>query len=124
TPRRYARTLAVDGALGVVTVSPGAGDFLVAEIRFPKVQALPAVIARIRRVFDLTADPALIGAHLSQDPSLAPPHAAKPGLRAPGAWAGFELAVRPILGQQITVTAARALAAKLTEAYGSRIDDP
>ena len=124
TPRRYARTLSVDGAVGVVTVSPGAGDFLVAEIRFPSVRALPAVIARIRRVFDLTADPGLIGAHLSQDPALAPLIAARPGLRAPGAWDGFELAVRAILGQQITVTAARGLAAKLVEAYGARIDDP
>ena len=124
SPRRYARTLAVDGALGVLTVSPGDGDFLVAEIRFPKVQALPAVIARVRRVFDLTADPGLIGAHLSQDPALAPLVAARPGLRAPGAWDGFELAVRAILGQQITVTAARGLAAKLVEAYGARIDDP
>jgi AraC family transcriptional regulator, regulatory protein of adaptative response / DNA-3-methyladenine glycosylase II len=124
SPRRYARTLAVDGACGVVVVTPGDGDYLVAEIRFPKVQALPAVIARIRRVFDLTADPALIGAHLSQDPTLAPLVAARPGLRAPGAWDGFELAVRAILGQQITVTAARNLAAKLVEAYGEPIDDP
>jgi AraC family transcriptional regulator of adaptative response / DNA-3-methyladenine glycosylase II len=124
TPTRYARTLAVDGAVGVVTVSPGGGDFLVAEIRFPKVQALPAVIARIRRVFDLTADPGLIGAHLSQDAALGPLVAARPGLRAPGAWDGFELAVRAILGQQITVTAARGLAAKLVEAYGARLDDP
>ncbi|MDB5452070.1 MAG: transcriptional regulator, AraC family [Caulobacteraceae bacterium] len=124
TPKRYARTLAVDGARGVVIVTPGAGDFLVAEIRFPKVQALPAVIARIRRVFDLTADPALIGDHLSQDPALAPLVAARPGLRAPGAWDGFELAVRAILGQQITVVAARNLAAKLVAAYGEPIDDP
>jgi len=124
TPKRYARTLTVDGAVGLVTVSRGAGDFLVAEIRFPKVQALPAVIARIRRVFDLTADPALIGAHLSQDSALAPLVAARPGLRAPGAWDGFELAVRAILGQQITVTAARGLAAKLVAAYGAQVDDP
>ena len=123
-PRRYARTLAMGEALGVVGLSPGGGDFLVAEIRFPQVQALPAVIARIRRVFDLTADPGLIGAHLSQDPALAPLVAARPGLRAPGAWDGFELAVRAILGQQITVAAARGLAAKLVEAYGARLEDP
>src|SRR5258705_3564703 len=60
SPRRYARTLSVEGALGIVTVSPGAGDFLVAEIRFPKVQALPSVIARLRRGLDLTADTGLI----------------------------------------------------------------
>jgi len=87
-------------------------------------KALPAVIARIRRVFDLAADPGLIGAHLSQDPALAPLVAARPGLRAPGAWDGFELAVRAILGQQITVSAARNLAAKLVAAYGEPIDDP
>lgn len=122
--RRYARTLSVDGASGVIVVTPGDGDFLVAEIRFPKLKALPAVIARIRRVFDLTADPHLIGAHLSQDPSLAPLVAARPGLRAPGAWDGFEMAVRAILGQQITVTAARNLAAKLVETYGEPTLDP
>ena len=122
--RRYARTLSVDGAQGVVVVTPGDGDFLLAEIHFPKLKALPAVIARIRRVFDLTADPALIGAHLSQDPALAPLVAARPGLRAPGAWDGFEMAVRAILGQQITVTAARGLAAKLVETYGEATHDP
>ncbi|MDB5476122.1 MAG: transcriptional regulator, AraC family [Phenylobacterium sp.] len=122
--KRYARTLSVDGATGVVVVTPGDGDFLVAEIRFPKLKALPAVIARIRRVFDLTADPTLIGAHLSQDPRLAPLVAARPGLRAPGAWDGFEMAVRAILGQQITVTAAVNLAAKLVATYGQPIDDP
>lgn len=121
--KRYARTLSVDGAIGVVVVRPGEGDFLVAEIRFPKLKALPAVIARIRRVFDLTADPSLIGAHLSQDPRLAPLVAARPGLRAPGAWDGFEMAVRAILGQQITVTAAVNLAAKLAAAYGEPVDD-
>jgi AraC family transcriptional regulator of adaptative response / DNA-3-methyladenine glycosylase II len=121
---RYARTLAVDGAQGLVIVRPGGGDALEAEIRFPKLKALPAVIARIRRVFDLSADPELIGAHLSQDPALAPLVAARPGLRAPGAWDGFELAVRAVLGQQITVTAARNLAARLAEAFGEAVEDP
>src|SRR5207302_8997617 len=121
SPRRYARTLSVDGALGVITVSPGAGDFLVAEIRFPKVQALPAVIARIRRVFDLTADRALLGDHLSRDPLLAPLVARRPGLRAPGGWDGFELAVRAILGQQISVAAARKLAGQLVVLHGKPV---
>jgi len=122
--RRYARTLAVDGARGLVTVEPGAGDFLRITARLPNLQALPAVIARVRRVFDLAADPGVIGAHLSEDPRLAPLIAARPGLRAPGAWDGFELAVRAVLGQQITVGAARNLAGKLTEAFGERLDDP
>ncbi|MDB5453433.1 MAG: transcriptional regulator, AraC family [Caulobacteraceae bacterium] len=124
TSDRYARTLCVDGAAGLVVVRPGNGDFLVADIRLPRLQALPAVIARIRRLFDLSADPGLIGAHLSQDPDLAPLVAARPGLRAPGAWDGFELAVRAILGQQITVQAAINLAAKLTATYGEAISAP
>lgn len=122
--RRYARTLQIDGARGVVIVTPRDDGALQAEIHFSKLPALPAVIARIRRVFDLSADPTLIGAHLSLDPALAPLVAARPGLRAPGAWDGFELAVRAILGQQITVSAARGLAAKLVEKYGRPIDDP
>jgi AraC family transcriptional regulator of adaptative response / DNA-3-methyladenine glycosylase II len=122
--RSYARTLQVDGARGVVVVRPAEGDALEAEIRFPRLEALPAVIARIRRVFDLSADPALIGAHLSQDPALAPLVAARPGLRAPGAWDGFELAVRAVLGQQISVAAARNLAARLVQAHGEPIGDP
>lgn len=123
-PGRYARTFEVDAAAGSVVVRPGSGDFLIAEIRLPKLQALPSVIARIRRLFDLSADPTLIGAHLSQDPHLAPLIAAKPGLRAPGAWDGFELAVKAILGQQITVTAARGLGARLTAAFGGLVAAP
>lgn len=122
--KRYARTLLVDGMAGVVVVSPRTDDALNVTIRFPHLRVLPAVIARVRRVFDLAADPTLIGAHLSQDPVLAPLVAARPGLRAPGAWDGFELAVRAILGQQVTIAAARALAGKIVERWGQRIDHP
>jgi AraC family transcriptional regulator of adaptative response / DNA-3-methyladenine glycosylase II len=99
-------------------VEPTDGDRLDVTIRFPKISALPAIIARIRRVFDLAADPAAISAHLSKDPVLAPMVAARPGLRVPGAWDGFEIAIRAILGQQITVVAARNLAGKLVARYG------
>ena len=60
----------------------------------------------------------MIGAHLSEDPRLAPLVAARPGLRVPGAWDGFELAVRAVLGQQITVAARATLAGRLVAAYG------
>jgi AraC family transcriptional regulator of adaptative response / DNA-3-methyladenine glycosylase II len=73
------------------------------------------VIARVRRVFDLSADPTLIGATSARTRRSRPWWPARPGLRAAGAWDGFELAVRAILGQQITVGAARGLAAKLVE---------
>jgi AraC family transcriptional regulator of adaptative response / DNA-3-methyladenine glycosylase II len=121
--RRYARTLQIDGDRGFVVVEPGEGDFLVAQVRFPRVQALPAVIARVRRVFDLSADPAQIGRHLSQDAALAPLVEARPGLRSPGAWDGFEMAVRAIMGQQITVVQARALLTRLTDLYGEPLED-
>jgi AraC family transcriptional regulator of adaptative response / DNA-3-methyladenine glycosylase II len=85
------------------------------------VRALPAIVTRIRRVFDLGADVATIGAHLAQDPLLAPLIAERPGLRAPGGWDGFELAVRAVLGQQITVAAARRLAGQLVRLCGTPV---
>jgi AraC family transcriptional regulator of adaptative response / DNA-3-methyladenine glycosylase II len=119
TDRRYARTIEIDGAQGSIAVEAGAGAWLTATIRCPQVKALPVIIARIRRVFDLAADPVAIGQHLSEDPALARLVAARPGLRVPGAWDGFELAVRAVLGQQITVVAASKLAGKLVQAHGT-----
>jgi AraC family transcriptional regulator, regulatory protein of adaptative response / DNA-3-methyladenine glycosylase II len=122
TPVRYARTLELEGLQGTVAVEQGAGNALRATVRFPKLSALPAIIARLRRVFDLGADPAAIAAHLAKDPTLAPLVKARPGLRVPGAWDGFELAIRAVLGQQITVTAAARLAGRLVAAHGARLD--
>jgi len=120
---RYARTIAISGEHGVLIVDPVKGNCLRATVRFPNLRCLPAIIARVRRVFDLAADPVAIGAHLSQDPILAPLVAARPGLRVPGAWDGFELAIRAILGQQITVPAATRLARNLVSLHGARIAD-
>jgi AraC family transcriptional regulator of adaptative response / DNA-3-methyladenine glycosylase II len=117
----YARTINLAGAQGVVAVRPGPRNALEATIHFPRLSALPTIIARLRRVFDLAADPLTIGAHLSADPALKALVAARPGLRVPGAWDGVELAVRAVLGQQITVTAAINLAGKLVSLYGERL---
>lgn len=114
----YARSVRLDGVQGTVAVRPADGPALLATVRFPKLSALPAIIARLRRVFDLGADPVAITAHLAQDPVLAPLVLARPGLRVPGAWDGFELAIRAVLGQQITVTAAVRLAGRLVAAHG------
>jgi AraC family transcriptional regulator of adaptative response / DNA-3-methyladenine glycosylase II len=121
---RYARTISIGNERGVLVVEPAERNCLRVTVRIRNLRNLPAIIARVRRVFDLAADPVAIGAHLSQDPVLAPLVAARPGLRVPGAWDGFELAVRAILGQQITVAAATGLAGKLVAAYGDRIADP
>jgi AraC family transcriptional regulator of adaptative response / DNA-3-methyladenine glycosylase II len=118
----YARVIDLAGVLGTVRVSQIKGqNALTAHIQFPKLSALPLIIARLRRVFDLSADPQTINDHLSRDPALAPFIAARPGLRAPGGWDGFEVAVRAILGQRITVGDAIVLAGKLVADYGEPV---
>ena len=120
----YSRTIQLGGVQGIISVRPGEGHALRATIRFPKLSALPAIIARLRRVFDLAADPVAIAAHLVRDPTLAPLVAARPGLRAPGAWDGFELAVRVVLEQRGAVLAASRLAGRLVAAHGEPLTEP
>jgi AraC family transcriptional regulator of adaptative response / DNA-3-methyladenine glycosylase II len=114
----YRRSIAIGAISGVISVAPAAKNRIDVQVRFPDMAVLPQIIARVRRVFDLAADPDTIGAHLAADPILAPLVAARPGLRVPGAWDGFELAVRAIFGQQITVPAATKLLGKLVQAFG------
>ena len=120
----YRRTIHLDGVQGTVSIRAAGGNALRATIRFPKLSALPVIIARLRRVFDLAADPLPISAHLATDPALAPLVATRPGLRVPGAWDGFELAIRAVLGQQITVSAAVRLAGRLVAAHGEPMKEP
>ena len=77
----------------------------------------------VRRVFDLDHDPAALAAAVGRDPLLGPRVARAPGIRVPGAWSGFELAVRAILGQQVSVAGARRTAAKLVHALGEPATD-
>jgi len=103
----YRRTVCEGAAFGIVAVGHDpARHSLIVTVTFPSVRALPAILTRVRRVFDVGADIETIGAHLSRDPLLAPLVASRPGLRAPGGWDGFELAVRAVLGQQVAVAAA------------------
>ncbi len=118
----YARTISLDGLQGTVAVQPARGNALLATVRFPRLQALPTIIARLRRVFDLASDPLAIGAQLADDPVLGCLIRGRPGLRVPGAWDGFELAMRAVLGQQITVGAAVRLAGRLVAAYGEAME--
>ncbi|HEY2027669.1 MAG TPA: Ada metal-binding domain-containing protein [Myxococcales bacterium] len=91
------------------------------EVRVPPVLAPQAlqIAARVTRVFDLRADPRAIERHLAKDELLKP--FLRPGLRVPGAWDPFEMAVRAILGQQITVAAARKLANRIVFDYGETL---
>jgi AraC family transcriptional regulator, regulatory protein of adaptative response / DNA-3-methyladenine glycosylase II len=114
----YRRTIEVGGRHGVIAVTPEAQEAVRVVVQLPELTALPAIVARVRRLFDLAADPRAIAAHLSEDATLAPLVRARPGLRVPGAWDGFELAVRAVLGQQVSVAAAVGLAGRLVAAYG------
>jgi AraC family transcriptional regulator of adaptative response / DNA-3-methyladenine glycosylase II len=123
TAGRYHRSIALDGAQGTVSVEPdGRGRGLRVTIRFPRIQSIAAIVGRVRRVFDLSTDPSAIGEHLASDPLLAPLVTRRPGLRVPGAWDGFEVGIRAVLGQQITVVAAAKLAARLVAAFGDPLD--
>ncbi len=115
----YLRTVEIDDLVGSVRiVHLPRKESLAVTIRFPDVRSLPVIVTRVRRLFDLGADIGTIEAHLSRDPLLAPLVARHPGLRAPGGWDGFELAVRAILGQQVSIAAARRLAGQLVARHG------
>lgn len=119
---RYLRTVDIDGLTGSIEVAhQPRRQSLGVTIHFPNVKSLPAIIARVRRLFDVGADIETIDAHLSSDPLLAPLVAQRPGLRAPGGWDGFETAVRAVLGQQISVAAARRLAGQLVALHGKKL---
>jgi AraC family transcriptional regulator of adaptative response / DNA-3-methyladenine glycosylase II len=122
TDDAYARIITLGGHHGTAVVSPGAPGSLTARIDFPVLRFLPQIVARLRRIFDLAADPDPIDAVLAGDPGLAPLVAERPGLRVPGAWDGFELAVRVILGQQVSVAAGGRLAGKLVRLFGTPVE--
>jgi len=118
----YFRTIEIEGAAGTLAIAnQPERNRLRATIRFPRLAALPRIIARVRQMFDLDADPEAISQALARDPRLASLVADRPGLRVPGAWDGFELAVRAILGQQITVGAATRLAGIIAERWGEPV---
>jgi AraC family transcriptional regulator of adaptative response / DNA-3-methyladenine glycosylase II len=114
----YTRSISYGDEHGIIAVAPGRPRELALRVHFPRLAALPAIVSRVRRLFDVESDPVVISTHLSADPLLRPLVLARPGLRVAGAWSGFELAVRAILGQQITVIAARQLAGRLVSRFG------
>jgi len=121
----YRRTISLHGGDGYLEVSLDAEhDALVARIEFGDPQLLFFIVERVRAMFDLNADWATIVRTLKPDPSLAPAMEADPGLRLPGSWNGFELTIRAILGQQVTVKGATALAGRLAARFGMSFAGP
>jgi len=116
---RYLRTVAVGKHRGWIAVEPSTKKHtLRVELSASLVPALLPALARVKRLFDLAAEPRQIAAHLG------PVAAARPGIRVPGAIDGFELAARAILGQQISVRAATTLAGRFAAAFGEPIETP
>ena len=121
----YRRTISLNGGDGYFEVSLDAEhDALVARIEFGDPQLLFFIVERVRAMFDLNADWATIVRTLKPDPSLAPAMDTDPGLRVPGSWNGFELTIRAILGQQVTVKGATALAGRLAARFGKPFAGP
>lgn len=118
----YSRTISLQGQSGSLAASMNqSGSALEVRIFFPEPRWLFLIVERIRRMFDLGADPREISACLAHDPLLTARIEAKPGLRVPGCWDGFELAVRAILGQQVSVKGATTLAGRLVQRFGTRV---
>jgi len=120
----YRRSFFAAGSPGWLSVAPIAGQSALSlRVHHAKPSALGDIVARVRRMFDVDADPLAINAHLRRSALLKPLVRRWPGQRLPNAWDGFELAVRAILGQQVSVAAARTLAARIADRYGTRFEE-
>ena len=122
--RSYQRVFGTADAPGWLRISPWPGEQHALQLELHNVapSQMLGVVTRIRRMFDLDADPLAIARTLSLSPLLAPVIERYPGLRLPGGWDGFEVAVRAVLGQQVSVAAARTLASRIVQRYGIAIE--
>jgi AraC family transcriptional regulator, regulatory protein of adaptative response / DNA-3-methyladenine glycosylase II len=117
----YRRTVVVDGDPGVIEVTRGGDDHLRLRARLRDEGGLSHAARRVRLIMGLDADVASARAHLARDPTLRPLVTGRPGMRVPGTWDAFEIGVRAITGQQVTVAGASTLAGRLVERHGERL---
>lgn len=124
--RTYRRTLRLPGGAGIAEVgeAPGAGGWLECRLHLADLRDLTTATQRIRRLFDLDADPYAVVERLGADPALAPLVARRPGLRAPGAVDPHELAVRAVLDGPVSPAEGRGLGEALLAAYGEPLETP
>jgi DNA-3-methyladenine glycosylase II len=119
----YRRAIEWQGDDGTVDVRPHESRHrLVVHVDGAAARHAGALAAPLARMFDLHADPREIARCLGADPMLAPLVASAPGLRVPGAWSGFELVVRTIVGQQVSVKGASTIMSRIVQRAGRRID--
>ena len=117
----YRRSLRLAHGTGVVTLSPGDG-FVQCTLRLDDLRDLGSAVQRCRRLLDLDADPQAVDAVFAADPTLNA--GASPGMRLPGAVDGAEIAVRAVVGQQISVAAARTVLGRLVADHGTELSTP
>jgi AraC family transcriptional regulator of adaptative response / DNA-3-methyladenine glycosylase II len=122
----YARVVGPAQSPGWLRVSawPKGEHALRLELRNIAPTGMLAVVERLRRMFDLDADPQAIATALRSDPRLRPLLRKRPGLRIPSGWDGFEIAIRAVIGQQVSVAAARTFTARLAQAFGEPMTGP
>lgn len=120
----YARVINADGAWLEVREWGKGESALRLSLHGVNAINLPDIVQRVRRMFDLEADPSAIHAQLAGDALLTPLIDAQPGLRLPGGWDGFEVAMRAVLGQQVSVVAATTLARRLVAMHGRPVATP
>jgi AraC family transcriptional regulator of adaptative response / DNA-3-methyladenine glycosylase II len=121
--RTYRRSVGLAGGPAVIEMTPHDG-WVHTVLRLADPRDLTAAVSRCRRIFDLDADPIAVDDALGADPVLSPLVASAPGRRVPGVADAEELAVRAVLGQQVSVASARAVAGRLVSAYGTPLDSP
>lgn len=97
---------------------------LALDIHMSRSSHLMTIVRRVRRIFDLDADPTFISQFFSRDPLLATSVERFPGLRVPGGWDNFEVAVRTIIGQQVSIPAANTIMSRLVQHCGEILDSP
>ncbi len=119
----YRRTLRLPNGPGVVSLRPGP-EYIACQLALTDLRDLAMAISRCRRLLDLDADPVAIGEQLREDPELAPLIDKAPGRRVPRTVDAAELAVRAVIGQQVSTAAARTHGARVAERYGEPVDDP
>lgn len=121
-PNRYSRTVRVGGSVGWFSVRRLPGQNAIELTLSDSLQEhASTLVSRVRKMFDLDTDPATVARHFIDDPQLGPLVVAKPGLRLPSAFDPFELAVRAIIGQQVTVKAAVTITRRLVERLGGEL---
>jgi AraC family transcriptional regulator of adaptative response / DNA-3-methyladenine glycosylase II len=125
TQSSYARTVHLGTSKGWIRLTQSKSkNALNLEFTHSLSPVLPALLNRVRDLFDLNARPELISKHLAADKVLRPLVKANPGMRVPGAFNGFEMGLRAILGQQVTVKAATTVACRLIASFGEPIETP